>query len=219
MKQVLITGGTRGIGKAIAELLAADYEIFAPGSKEMDISNPEAIDAYFKKHQLKPDILINNAGVHITKPFIQHSETDWQKIFDINLHGAVRVSKAAVEHMQAKQWGRIINISSISGLEGEPNASAYSASKFALVGLTKSLASEFAKDKITINAVCPGWVKTDMTYQDDMSKEKEAMILGSVPQQRWIEPQEIAQMVKYLISEEAQAVTGQALSITAGLDL
>lgn len=212
MKKVLVTGGTRGIGKAIAELLSANFEVYAPGSQEMDVANITAINDYLQDKEI--DILINNAGIYIGKDFMKYSEEDWQKIMDINLIGTVRVSQAVLPNMIKKNWGRIVNISSISGLEGEAYGSAYSASKFAMIGLTKSLAEELAKNNITVNAICPGWVRTDMT-----KNVKEEMILGSVLQKRWIEPIEVAEMAKYLISDGAQAVTGQAMSITAGLDL
>lgn len=238
-KTVLISGGKRGIGKAIAQKLAADYQVYAPSSQEMNVSCQESIDEYFRHNKIKSvDILVNNAGVLIKKAFLEHSEEDWQKLLSINLMGIIKLSQKVIPMMQTKSWGRIVNISSISGIRAEAFASAYTASKFAVNGLSQSMALEFANDNITVNAICPGWVKTDMglsylfnneskgllekynaSTADQALKDKETMLLGSVLQKRWIEAEEVAAMLSYLISEEAKAVTGQALTISAGLDL
>ncbi len=231
-KKILVTGGKRGIGKAIADLLSANYEVLAPDSKELNVSDISSIENYLKDHQ-DIDILINNAGIHISKPFLDHSKEDWQDSFNVNFFGAVNITKLVLPHMQKKSWGRIINLSSICGLEACSAATAYSASKFALNGLTMNLAAEFFRNGITVNAICPGWVKTDMAlkhlfnakdhskglkekYNSEAQSKKEAMMLGTA---KWIEPEEIAEQVKYLISDKAKSITGQTIKITAGLDL
>lgn len=221
--QVLVTGGKRGIGKAIAELLSKNHQVFAPNSKELDVCSQESIDNYFAENNIEGqiDILVNNAGVHSKKSFLKHSDEDWQKVFAVNFFAAVKLCNKVIPDMQKKSYGRIINISSISGLEAEGSAAAYSASKSALNSLSQSLAIEFARDNITVNSICPGWVRTEMALKElgENPAEKEALILGSVLQKRWIEPSEIAHMVQYLISDEAKAITGQSMKITAGLDL
>lgn len=220
MKNILISGGTRGIGKAIAALLSKSpkYKVFAPGSKEMDITNREAIDVYFKKNKIKKiDILVNNAGYLVSKEFTEHSDEELERTFNTNLMGAIYLSQKVLPTMVDNEYGRIINISSISGVTGEAYAAAYSASKAALIGLTKSLAYEYGSEGITVNAICPGWVRTDMAKSQFHTKAQEKEALGGAMQNRWIEPKEIAQMVNYLISDEAKGITGESINITAGL--
>lgn len=225
MKKVLITGGSRGIGKAVAATLSLEgYEVYAPGSKELDVSNPDSIDKYFEENKITElDILVNNAGLYHSDHFSKHSFEDWRKVMDINLDGVFRVCKKAapllVKEQSNLEHASIVNISSVSAY-GEMNAIAYTTSKSALIGFTRALALDLARDNITVNAICPGWVRTDMARESmGSSKENEERALGAVLQKRWIEPEEIAGLVKYLISDEAKAITGQSINIAAGLDL
>ena len=226
MKQtVIISGGKRGIGGATACLLSdSGYQVLNPDSKELDLRSDKSIEEYFAK-QLKPnkssDVygLVCNAGIHLSKPFLKHSIEEWQNIIDVNLTGTFRLCQKVLPYMLEAGRGRIAVISSVSGLMGEAFGAAYSASKAGLLGLTKSLALEFGNDNITVNAICPGWVHTDMSLAQLNTPGREAAHLGATLQNRWIKAEEIAHLVKYLLSDEAKAITGQAINISAGLSL
>jgi NAD(P)-dependent dehydrogenase (short-subunit alcohol dehydrogenase family) len=176
------------------------------------------------------DILVNNAGTFSASALVSQDLESWRGVLEVNLTAAMRASKAALPMMIGKKWGRIVNISSISGKSGEPYGAAYSASKFGMIGMTQSLALEVARDGITVNAVCPGWVDTEMARgQLDDEKwcklnemEREHSLENarlSVPQQRFIEPSEVANLVSYLCSDSARGITGQAINICGGLSL
>lgn len=220
MKKVLVTGGNRGIGLAIAEQLKLeDYEILSPSSKELDVSDEASIKKFFKKHFKEEDTLyalINNAGVFHESSLENYSTQDWKKVIDINLTGAFLVSREALKYLQNNQGGRIIMISSISA-RGYAYTSAYSASKAGLIGLANSLAEELAKDDIQVNTICPGWVRTDMAKNILHNEDLEKNNLSAALQKRWIEAEEIAQLVSYLLSTKSKAITGQSINIDAGL--
>ncbi|MDJ0624926.1 MAG: SDR family NAD(P)-dependent oxidoreductase [Candidatus Caenarcaniphilales bacterium] len=178
------------------------------------------------------DILINNAGIYEWGSVDRRTKSleNFQDItkniklirdsFRLNAEIPLELTSLLVPHMKKKQWGRIINIGSISGIVGEPNASIYSSSKASLIGLTKSLGLELAEFGITVNTINPGWVKTDMTNKAlEEGKIIEREELETIPQKRWIEPYEIAKMVSYLSSEQAKGITGQLINICAGLSL
>lgn len=219
-KKVLVTGGSRGIGDAIAKLLILnDYEVYAPSSRDLDLSSQESIDAYFKENFRENDslyALISNAGIFHSAPLAKHSLENWQKIIDLNLTGAFRICRKALPYLQRENGANIVFISSISA-QGEAFAPAYSASKAGINGLCKALAPELASDNINVNAIAPGWVKTDLAKSILYTEELEKNHLGASLQNRWIEPAEIAGLVKYLLSPEAKAITGQILTIDAGL--
>src|SRR5262249_41921101 len=177
-----------------------------------------------------PDILVNNAGIYKTEPVRGHSLEIWQEIIDINLTGALLTSRCVLDGMIEKGWGRIINISSISGKSGEAFGAAYSASKYGLIGLSQSMALEVARYGITVNAVCPGWVSTEMAVEQLTDQrwcklnslepsESEEIARLSVPQERFISPEEVAELVAYLCTDSARGITGQAMNICGGMAL
>ena len=230
---VLITGASRGIGAAIAEKFAAEgHTVFAnyctndeaaqavaqkTGAMPLkaDVATPSDVLSMFDEiHEkgCKVDILVNNAGVEWEGLLSDMSETEWDRIFDVNVKGAFLCSKAAIKDMVSQKSGRIINISSMWGLSGASCEVAYSASKSALIGFTKALAKELAPSGITVNAVAPGCVDTDMMrhYSEDEMKD----IISDIPLGRMAKPAEIADAVYFL--SQSEFITGEVLSVNGG---
>lgn len=240
-KVALVTGGSRGIGRAIALELAAcgaavtvNYNRSAEAADEVvkqivdaggkaaafqaDVSNFRqaedlvkfAIETFGDLH-----ILVNNAGITKDTLIMMMSEADWDSVIDTNLKSAFNCSKAAVKHMMRKRYGRIINIASVAGQMGNAGQANYSASKGGQIALTKSLARELASRNITVNAVAPGFVDTDIL--DAMPQETLEAALKFVPLGRKGKPEEIAYAVSFLASERAAYITGQALGVDGGM--
>jgi 3-oxoacyl-[acyl-carrier protein] reductase len=161
------------------------------------------------------DILVNNAGVTRDNLIIRMEEADWDLVLDINLKGAFNCSKAVVRTMMKQRYGRIVNIASVSGLVGQAGQANYSASKAGLVGMTKALARELGSRQITVNAVAPGFIPTDLTK--DLPTELKDASLKMIPLGRWGSPQEIAAAVAFLASDEAAYITGHVLSVDGGM--
>lgn len=252
----VVTGASRGIGRALAlsfskagarvALLSRNQEALNALSKEIrdqggapsvaircDVSREVDVKNAFARLEETfgdPDIVINNAGIYVTYPVKDHDTESWNQVLQTNLTGAMLVSRAALTPMIERGWGRIINISSISGRTGEAFGSAYSASKFGMIGLTQSLALEVAKHSITVNAICPGWVKTEMAISqlEDPKwcnlnsiepSESQAIACMSVPQERLIEPEEVADLALFLATDAARGITGQSINICGGMSL
>ena len=230
-KNILISGGSRGIGKSAAYLLSrSDYKVLAPSSQELDQSSEKSVQDYFSNAEIEDCEqslygLIVNAGIYHSSCFEEYSFNDWHRVLDVNLNGAFHLVKAALPllktytELNPKDYSRIIFISSVSAYTGELYAPAYSASKAALIAFAKSLALEFAKYKITVNSICPGWVRTDMALNQMPNEDSVKNSLGATLQNRWIEPEEIAHAISYLLSEPAKGITGEQINITAGLDI
>ncbi|HBG48428.1 MAG TPA: hypothetical protein DDW90_02770 [Cyanobacteria bacterium UBA9971] len=240
-KNILITGSSGGIGAKIAEKLSSSgHNVFLTGRNEerllklaveikakgflagclIEEDFPEKLLNKASKNLGHIDVLINNAGAYLWSPVEKTSKDNVKKSLSLNLRVPYELCTLVVPDMKKNKWGRIINIGSISGAVGEANASLYSAGKAGLIGLTKSLALELAEYGITVNVINPGWVKTGLT--DDCIESgniEEQEQLDMIPQKRWIEPQEIADLAKYLISDSAQGITGQSLNLCAGLSL
>ena len=225
---ILITGASKGIGECIAHNL--DGNIFAVGRCEDRLKqydnylvcdfekDIEILGEYIEENKI--DVVINNAGEYIYKETDQITMPEIERITRVNLEIPMYIISKALPYMKSKNWGRIINIGSISGVMGEAGACIYSASKSGLIGMTKAIALEIAQYGITINTINPGWVETDLgnssVEESEFSKEE---VVECIPQKRFVEPVEIAGMVKYLISDTAKGVTGQSINLCAGLSV
>ena len=228
MNNVIITGASSGIGKAIADCLKEE-NLFLSGRRKLKQDNYfsfdlcdcnncklliEKADKYFNS---KIDVLINCAGQYIYNPIEKMQDYEIDNLINLNFKSAYILSSLVVPYMKKNNWGRIINIGSISGVVGEANATLYSATKSALCGLTKSLALEVAQNNITVNQINPGWVDTPLV--DILSSEERQEVIDVTPQRRFVEPYEIAELCRYLISENAKGLTGQNINLCAGLSI
>lgn len=226
----LVTGGNRGIGLAVAQRLADNghrvavtYRSAPPDDDRLlavqcDVTDETAVDAAFSQveDQLGPvEILVSNAGITKDGLVLRMSEDDFGSVVDANLTSGFRVAKRAVKGMMKGRWGRMVFVSSVVGLGGQAGQANYAASKAGLVGLSRSLAKEFASRNITVNIVAPGPVQTDMI--DALSDDQKEGILGAVPLGRFAQPDEIAASVAFLASEDAGFITGAILPVDGGL--
>ena len=230
---VFISGASRGIGNSIAKYFAQnDYIVVGTSRNEfkfddktenlipvkLDVTSRDDVKKCFdflKSENLLPDILINNAGITSDQIFLRMKNEDWDNVIDTNLNGVFNLSKIFVKNMIKNKKGRIINISSISGLMGNPGQVNYSSSKSALNGFTKSLAKELGSRNITVNCIAPGFIETDMTsFLEEDAKQR---IEETIPLGRLGKGEDIAKLVAFLTSDEASYITGQTISIDGGL--
>lgn len=230
---VFISGASRGIGTAIAEHFAnkghkvigtsrsnfifdSDNSNLIPLS--LDITNRDSVNEcmnYLKENNLTPSILINNAGITSDQLFLRMKDEDWDNVIATNLTGTFNLTKALIKGMIKNRYGRIINISSVSGLMGNPGQVNYSSAKAGLSGFTKSLAKEVGSRGITVNSIAPGFIETDMTsYLDENAKEK---LTQDIPLKRLGSVNDIAELAIFLASDESSYITGQTISVDGGL--
>lgn len=240
MRYALVTGGSRGLGRAVCLKLAAQgwpvvinyrsndaaaHETLraiteAGGQAELlpfDVADPEAIEqALGRWSKAHPDdyiaVVVNNAGIRRDNLMVFMQNDEWHRVLDTTLNGFFYVTRRLLKEMLTHRWGRIVNMASLSGIKGLPGQANYSAAKAALLGATKALAQEVAPRKVTVNAVAPGFIETDMTRDLD---EKELRKL--VPAGRFGKPEEVAALVAFLVSDDAAYITGEVISINGGL--
>ena len=240
-KNVLVTGASRGIGKHIAEafaLLGANVVLNASRESDYfkvvlndfktkgysctgyvcDVSDGEAVKDMFKYAEEKfgrVDILVNNAGITRDMLLMKMTEDEWDSVLDINLKGVFNCTKAAIRPMMKNRWGRIINISSIIGLIGNPGQANYAASKAGMIGFSKSVAKEIGKKGITCNVVAPGFIESDMTAA--LSNDLKVKYLEGIPVNRFGQAADVAKVVIFLAGDDSSFITGQVINVDGGM--
>lgn len=237
----LVTGGSRGIGQAVAEALAASgWQVYLTYAQQqakaesvcqgiisrggtaqafaLDLSRREDVSAFFQKHiknKVRLGVLVNNAGLTKDGLLLRLKKSDWDAVLQVNLDGPFACLQEAAKIMVKQKKGRIINLSSVVGLSGNPGQTNYCAAKAGIIGVTKAAAQELGVRNITVNAVAPGFIATDMT--DELPDETRRKYLEKIPLGRFGTTQDVAETVVWLASDQAAYITGQVISVNGGL--
>ena len=234
-KIVLVTGASRGIGLEAAKHFSKEgYKVIGSSrgdfnlgdligdesamSAQLDLMSKESIKNLFadlKSEDLLPSVLVNNAGITKDQLFLRMKDEDWDDVIETNLNGLFRVTKAFIKPMVKNKFGRVINISSVSGLMGNSGQVNYSSSKSAMVGFSRSLAKELGSRNITSNVVAPGFIETDMTTF--LNDDEKVEVSKNIPMKRFGTVQDVAKCIVFLASDEANYITGQTISVDGGL--
>ena len=233
-KKILITGASRGIGRDIAlNSKEKGYKVLGTSTTnegvsslkengihglQLDLNDKKSVESFNGLlTQEHPDIavLVNNAGITRDNIVLRMSEEEWMDVLNVNLNGAFKVTKTVLKFMLKKRWGRILNITSTSASTGNRGQANYAAAKAGIEAFSKSLAKEVGSRGITVNAIAPGYIQTDMTKV--ISENVKEEILSQIPLSRFGKPEEISQLVDFLISDEASYITGQTIHINGGL--
>jgi len=239
-KVALVTGAAQGIGKAIALLLARNgadaivsdinvekaeetaKEIRSIGPKAMavkvDVANLNDVERMVEgilEKLAKIDILVNNAGITRDKLILRMTEEDWDAVLSVNLKGTFNCTKAVIRHMAKQRSGKIVNIASVVGEMGNAGQANYSASKAGVIGLTKTIAREYAQRGINVNAIAPGYIETPMT--EALPEKAKEELKKLIPMERLGKPEDVAEAVLFLVSEESSYITGQVLNVNGGI--
>lgn len=232
-KIALVTGASRGIGRVIALQLAEQgVKVYGTATSQegantinefgtgliLDVTQQDSINAVLKTMEDTagmPEILINNAGITADNLFMRMKDEEWDRVIAANLSSVFKLCKACVRPMLKAKWGRIVNISSIVAFTGNAGQANYSASKAAMVGLSKSLAQEVASRGITVNIVAPGFIETDMTKA--LSVEQQERLLQQIPMGRMGQAKDIANAVQFLVSDHASYITGETIHVNGGM--
>ena len=233
-KKILITGASRGIGRDIAlNSKEKGYKVLGTSTTnegvsslkengihglQLDLNDKKSVESFNDLlTQEHPDIavLVNNAGITRDNIVLRMTEEEWMDVLNVNLNGAFKVTKTVLKFMLKKRWGRILNITSTSASTGNRGQANYAAAKAGIEAFSKSLAKEVGSRGITVNAIAPGYIQTDMT--EVISENVKEEILSQIPLSRFGKPEEISQLVDFLISDEASYITGQTIHINGGL--
>ena len=233
-KKILITGASRGIGKDIAlKAKEKGYKVLGTSTTkegvelinengiqglQLNLSKQESIESFIKiliQEHADIDVLVNNAGITKDNIVLRMTEDEWMDVLNVNLNGAFKISKIVLKFMIKKRWGRIINITSTSASTGNRGQANYAAAKAGIEAFSKSLAKEVGSRGITVNAIAPGYIQTDMT--EVINEKVKEEILSQIPLARFGKPKEISQLVDFLISDEASYITGQTIHVNGGL--
>lgn len=239
-KVALVTGASRGIGASIADLLGTEGATVigtatSPGGAEkiaarlqekgikgegmvLNVTDAESVESLMKTIQEKygaPQILVNNAGITKDNLLMRMSEDEWFDVINTNLSAVYRLSKACLRGMMKAKWGRIVNISSVVGQMGNAGQTNYASTKAGVMGFTRSLAKEVGSRNVTVNAVAPGFIDTDMT--DVLPDDHKKLMLSAVPMARLGSPEEIAKVVKFLSSDDSSYITGETIHVNGGM--